>query len=496
MRSVYRVAQVRAAEEALMATLPAGTLMQRAAAGLARRCAVTLRGLGGVYATRVVLLVGPGANGGDALHAGALLARQGVQVGALLSDPARAHAEGLAALRAAGGRVLQDWPRRVDLVVDGLLGIGATGALRGTALTLAEQLETRRPRPVVVAVDIPSGVAVDTGDVPGTAVRADVTVAFGCLKPAHVVGPAARLAGQLELVDIGLPPWLHADQAALRVADTADIAAWWPRPGVDSDKYTRGVVGVATGSAGYPGAALLSLSGALAGPAGLVRYAGSAHEIVVPAHPSVIAAPGVADAGRVQAWVCGSGLGTDERAAGELRQVLAAPVPALLDADAITLLVDGSMAGELRRRDAPTVLTPHDREYARLAGEDPGADRVAAAQKLAAWTRSVVLLKGDRTVVAGPSGEAWVNPTGTPALATGGTGDVLSGLLGSLLAAGVPAIRAAVAAAYAHGLAGRIAAESGPVTAVDLAASLRAAVASLTPAIGTAPVHPGHPYTT
>ncbi|GIG01291.1 NAD(P)H-hydrate dehydratase [Catellatospora citrea] len=490
MRPVYRVAQVRAAESALMATLPAGTLMQRAAAGLARRCAVTLRGQGGVYASRVVLLVGPGDNGGDALYAGAMLARQGVQVGALLSDPARAHAEGLAALRGAGGRVLTDWPKRVDLVVDGLLGIGATGALRGAALTLAEQLAEQTPRPPVIAVDVPSGVAVDTGDVPGVAIRADVTVAFGCLKPAHVVGPAAVLAGQVELVDIGLVPHLVGDPA-LRVADTADIAAWWPHPGPISDKYTRGVVGLATGSAGYPGAALLSLSGALAGPAGLVRYAGSAHELVVPAHPSVIAAPRVAEAGRVQAWVCGSGLGTDERAAGEVRAVLAAPVPALLDADAITLLVDGSMAGELRRRDAPTVLTPHDREYARLAGSDPGEDRVAAAQKLASWTRSVVLLKGDRTVVAGPSGEAWVNPTGTPALATGGTGDVLSGLLGSLLAAGLPAIRAAVAAAYVHGLAGRIAAESGPVTAVDVAAALRPAVASLTRTpTGTAPVRP------
>lgn len=490
MRPVYRVAQVRAAESALMATLPPGTLMQRAAAGLARRCAVTLREQGGVYASRVVLLVGPGDNGGDALYAGAMLARQGVQVGALLSDPKRAHAEGLAALRAAGGRVLSDWPQRIDLVVDGLLGIGATGALRGTALTLAEQLAALDPRPTVIAVDVASGVGVDTGDVPGTAVRADVTVTFGCLKPAHVVGPAAVLAGQVELVDIGITPHLPADPA-LRLADTADLAAWWPQPGPGSDKYTRGVVGVATGSAEYPGAALLSLSGALAGPAGLVRYAGSAHELVVPAHPSVIAAPRVADAGRVQAWVCGSGLGTDERAAGELRSVLAAPVPVLLDADAITLLVDGSMSGELRRRDAPTVLTPHDREYARLAGEHPGADRVAAAQKLAAWTRSVVLLKGDRTVVAGPSGEAWVNPTGTPALATGGTGDVLSGLLGSLLAGGLPPVRAAVAAAYAHGLAGRLATTTGPVTAVDVAAALRPAIASLTNApIGIAPVRP------
>jgi hydroxyethylthiazole kinase-like uncharacterized protein yjeF len=180
----------------------------------------------------------------------------------------------------------------------------------------------------------------------------------------------------------------------------------------------------------------------------------------------------------VQAWVCGSGLGTGEHARTELRAVLATSLPVVLDADALNLLVDGALATELRR-DAPLVLTPHDREFARLAGEAPGADRVAAALKLAAWMNAVVLLKGDRTVVATPAGRAWANPTGSPALATGGTGDVLAGLLGSLLAARVDAERAAVAAAYVHGLAGRRAAEGGPVTAADVAAALRGALADL-----------------
>jgi len=328
----------------------------------------------------------------------------------------------------------------------------------------------------VVAVDIPSGVEVDTGDVPGPAIRADITVTFGCLKPALVVGAAVAHAGQVELVDIGLQPHLHGG-AALNIADAADIAAWWPRPDIDSDKYTRGVVGVATGSAAYPGAALLSVAGAVAGPCGLVRYAGGAHGLVVARHPNVVVASRVAEAARVQAWVCGSGLGTDSQASAELRAVLGSPVPAVLDADALTLLVDGSMASELRRRDAPVVLTPHDREFARLAGESPGADRAASALKLAAWTKSTVLLKGNRTVIASPSGEAWVNTTGTPDLATGGTGDVLSGLLGSLLAAGLSSLRAAVMASYIHGLAARLAAESGPVTSVEVAESLRAAIA-------------------
>jgi hydroxyethylthiazole kinase-like uncharacterized protein yjeF len=485
MRAAYRVADVRAAEEALMATLPDGALMQRAAAGLAGTCARLLAGRARVYGSRVLLLVGPGNNGGDALYAGARLARRGAAVAALLLVPERAHAGGLAALRAAGGTVTTDLATAVarppDLVLDGIVGIGGSGGLREPAARAVAVATDQAVAggPLMVAVDVPSGVEVDTGDVPGAAVTADVTVTFGCLKPALVVGPAAPHAGRVEVVDIGLGPWLRADPALL-VPEHADVAAWWPRPESASEKYARGVVGVAAGSATYPGAAVLSTGGALAGPTGLVRYAGGAAQQVLARHPSVIATSRVSEAGRVQAWVCGSGLGTDGRAAAELRAVLAAPVPAVLDADALTLLVDGSMSGLLRDRDAPIVITPHDREFARLAGEEAGGDRVAAALRLAAWINGVVLLKGDRTVVASPSGEAWVNPTGTPALATGGTGDVLAGLLGSLLAARLGAERAAVAAAYAHGLAGREAARHGPVTAPDVADALRPAIHALT----------------
>lgn len=477
MRAAWRVADVRSAEAALMATLPEGTLMQRAAAGLARRCALLLRErYGQVYGRRVLLLVGSGDNGGDALYAGSRLARRGAVVSARLLAPQRAHAGGLAALRRAGGAVTDPLPATVDLVVDGIVGIGGTGGLRPPAAEAAAALPRLRAagggRPPVVAVDVPSGVAVDTGHVPGLAVAADVTVTFGCLKPALLVGAAAPLAGAVELADIGLGPYLRTGPA-VQVPDLADIAGWWPRPVPDSTKYTRGVVGVATGSAGYPGAALLSVAGALAGPAGMVRYAGPAAHDVVVAHPSVVVAPTVADTGRVQAWACGSGLGRDAAAAATLRAVLAAPVPAVLDADALNLLVDGAFADALRRRDAPLVVTPHDREFARLAGEPPDPDRLEAALRLAAWMNATVLLKGDRTIVACPDGRAWANPTGTPSLATGGTGDVLTGVLGSLLAAGVRPERAALAAAYVHGLAGRSAAASGPVTAAAVAAALR-----------------------
>jgi ADP-dependent NAD(P)H-hydrate dehydratase / NAD(P)H-hydrate epimerase len=459
----WRVADVRAAEERLMARLPEGALMQRAAAGLARRTAEVL---GTVYGAHVLLLVGAGNNGGDALYAGARLARRGARVEALLLNPDRAHQGGLAALGQAGGSTVDRSPSTVDIVLDGIVGIGGKGGLRPDAQAAVEQAKG-----TVIAVDVPSGVDADTGAVDGAAVTADVTVTFGCLKPGLLVGRGAAHAGIVELVDIGLEP---EAPPALHVPTAEDIRDWWPHPGRDSDKYTRGVVGVATGSATYPGAAVLSVAGACAGPAGMVRYAGAAAEYVRMRHPSVIATERVADAGRVQAWVCGSGLGTDEHGRQELQAVLATQVPVCLDADALTLLA------EEQKQLGPAVVTPHDREFARLAGEPPGPDRVGSARRLAAQLQATVLLKGDRTVVAEPDGTAWVNPTGTSALATAGSGDVLSGLLGALLAGGLTPVRAAVAAAYVHGLAGRRAVEGGPVTASDVANALRATVGEVT----------------
>lgn len=483
-RAAWRAVDIRAAEHAYRATLPTGTLMARAATGLARCCVELLvNRYGSVYGRTALLLVGIGDNGGDALFAGAALARRGVAVHARLFDRDRAHADGLAALLAAGGRVVDSPPSTVDIVLDGIVGIGGRGPLRPPAAAVVSELRrvpaTDGARPVIVAVDVPSGVEADTGVVlgdpdAGQAVHADVTVAFGCWKPALVVGSAATLAGHVDLVDIGLDDWLRGTPA-LRVADRDDIDDWWPYPDEDSDKYRRGVVGIATGSAGYTGAALLSTAGASAGPTGLVRYAGGASALIRGAYPAVIATDRVADAGRVQAWTCGSGLGTDARARAELRAVLAAPVPVCLDADALTMLADGTTSGTadlLRSRTAPLVVTPHDREFARLAGSAPSGDRVESALALAAKMRATVLLKGDRTVIASPDGGAWVNRTGTPELATGGSGDVLAGLLGSLLAAGLTPQRAAVTAAYLHGLAGRAAARRGAVTAADLARAL------------------------
>nr|BFE76589.1 bifunctional ADP-dependent NAD(P)H-hydrate dehydratase/NAD(P)H-hydrate epimerase [Actinoplanes digitatis] len=482
MRQAWRVADVRAAEKALMATLPAGTLMQRAAAGLARRCALLLSESGGVYGATVVLLVGSGDNGGDTLYAGATLASRGAGVRAILLRPDRVHLAGLAAFRRAGGVTVGDLPDRVDLVVDGIVGIGASGGLREPAAALVRRLPGLRgrggARPPVVAVDVPSGVAVDTGDVPGDAVHADITVTFGCLKPAHVVGAAAVLA-QPRRADRH-----RAERDAARRPGGAGARRRRHRLLVAPGRRRARTSTAAASSASPPArrpTRVRPCSRSRArwlSPTGMVRYAGSADRDVVHRHPSVVVAPRVADAGRVQAWVCGSGLGTDDGARTELRSVLATSLPVLLDADALTLLVGGQHATDLRR-DAPLVITPHDGEFARLAGERPGADRVGAACRLAAWINAVVLLKGDRTIVATPSGEAWANPTGSPALATAGSGDVLAGLLGSLLAAGVPPERAAIMAAYVHGLAGRRAERDGPVTSPDVAAALRPVLAEL-----------------
>ncbi|MFI2643172.1 NAD(P)H-hydrate dehydratase [Streptomyces sp. NPDC018610] len=469
MRTAYSVETVRTAERALMARLPDGALMQRAAAGLAATCADLL---GRVYGRRVVLLVGSGDNGGDALYAGARLARRGAGVTAVLFARDRAHPGGLAALRRAGGRAVGPEAAgesidRADLVVDGIVGIGGTGGLRPDAAPSAER--AARSGAVVVAVDLPSGVEADSGQVRGAAVRADLTVTFGAHKPALLIDPAREHAGTVRLVDIGLGPELPADPE-LEALQHADVAALLPVPAAESDKYRRGVVGIAAGSARYPGAAVLAVSGALRGGAGAVRYVGPAGEAVLARFPETLVSDrGPHQAGRVQAWVVGPGAGDD---AATVAEVLETDVPVLLDADGLRLAARDAV----RARTAPTLMTPHAGEAAALLGvarEEVEAARLSAVRELAARYRATVLLKGSTTLVADPDGgPVRVNPTGTPWLATAGSGDVLSGLAGSLLAAGLPPRDAGSVAAYLHGLAGRFAADGAPIGAHDVAECL------------------------
>ena len=523
MRYAHQVPKVRAAEQALMAKLPPGALMQRAAAGLA---SVSAGLVGKVPGARVVILAGSGDNGGDALYAGARLAGRGAAVLAVTAG-SRVHEEGLAALRAAGGR--QAGPEdpavpaalgAADLILDGLLGIGGRGGLREPQASLAG-LAARSPA-VVVAVDLPSGVDADTGVVEGAAIQAGVTVTFGTLKPGLLIDPGARHAGVVELIDIGLGPYLDAPDAIAMQA--RDVGARLPRPPEDSDKYRRGVVGIVAGSERFTGAAALAVGGAIRGGAGMVRLVSAAPAVAVVRllwPESVITVTGqdipagedVRAAGRVQAWVVGPGMGTDDEAAERLAAVLASDVPVLVDADGLTLL---AARKELLARNAPTLLTPHAGELGRLLGADPAdveSHRLEHARKAAASLGATVLLKGSTTVIATPDGRSaasqggagaggheagaaeagragagaggglaaegdggqdeqpvWVNLTGTSWLATAGTGDVLSGLAGSLLAQGLEVGEAAAAAAYLHGLAARLAAAgagSRPVPAVE-----------------------------
>ncbi len=475
MRRAYSVETVRAAEAALMQRLPEGALMQRAAAGLATACGDLLRRNGRVYGSRVLLLVGSGDNGGDALFAGARLARRGAGVRALLLAPDRAHPGGLAAFRAAGGQVVDgpDGLGVLDLVVDGITGIGGRGGLREDATELVHTVT--RDRTPVISVDLPSGVEADTGEVHGEAVRADATVTFGTYKPGLLIDPAAEHAGALRLVDIGLGPELP-EPPDLEALQYADVAALLPVPGAESDKYRRGVVGVVAGSERYPGAAVLAVAGALRGGAGAVRYVGPGADAVIARFPEALVHAGPpSKAGRVQAWVVGPGLGDGRAAEAAVADVLATDVPVLVDADGLRLLD----AETVRTRTAPTVLTPHAGEAAALLGtarEEVESGRLTAVRELAARYRATVLLKGSTTLIAeARDTPVRVNPTGTSWLATAGSGDVLSGLTGSLLAAGLAPRDAASVGAYLHGLAARHGSDGAPVSAQDVADGIPAA---------------------
>ena len=470
MRHYYSAQQIRAAEAPLLAALPDGALMRRAAWPLSVAVARELRRrTGAVAGRRVCAVVGSGDNGGDALWAATFLCRRGVAADAILLNPERTHAPALAAFRAVGGHEVQSISAATDLVIDGVVGISGSGPLRPAAAAVFDSTDAP-----VVAVDIPSGVDVATGAVTGPAVRAAVTVTFGGLKPVHGLADC----GQVELVDIGLdlPP------TDLLGFEAADVAASWPVPGTRDDKYTQGVTGVVAGSATYPGAAVLCTGAAVAAHSGMVRYAGSAAAEVVSHWPEVIAVSDFADAGRVQAWVVGPGFGTGHAASATLRAVLATDLPVIVDADALTILA--SHPDLVRSRPAPTVLTPHAGEFERLAGHPAGDDRVAAARDLADDLGATVLLKGNVTVIAGPGGPVYLNPAGQSWAATAGSGDVLSGVIGALLAAGLPTAEAAAAAAFVHARAADLAArDPGPVPAPTSAggilAHIRAAVASI-----------------
>ena len=453
MRAVLTRDEMGAADAAALATVSHQTLVTRAGTAVAH---AALRLLGGAYGRRVVVVAGKGSNGADGRVAASVLARRGARVQVLEAEDA-----------AAGpGAALPP----CDLVIDGAYGTGFRGSYDA-------------PRPPagarVLAIDIPSGVDADSGEAPGDAVQADVTVTFAALKPGLLQGAGPWLAGAVEVADIGIS---FPTPGALVVED-ADVASGLPARARQVNKWTT-AVGVAAGSAGMEGAAVLCTRGAMAAGAGMVRLAPPGDPGAAwPTEAVRLHLPAEGWAGaflegiaKCRAAVVGPGLGTGAATAEEIRAVVAtAPVPLVVDADALRALGDAAAARALlATRRAPCVLTPHDGEYARLAGRPPGEDRLAAARHLAAATGAVVLLKGPLTAVAAPGATAspGATPTpdvllaaaGGPALATAGSGDVLSGLIAAFCARGLGAPEAAALAAHVHGRAAALGPAEGLVS--------------------------------
>lgn len=465
MIAAYSVEDVRTAERRAMAGLAEGLLMQRAAAALAALVAEVLPA--GVYGSRVVLLVGPGSNGGDALWAGARLAARGARVDAVLTRD-QAHEAGLAALGAAGGRVhrgdgtgTRAALAAASVVVDGLLGIGGRPGLADLPARLVDAVPDDC---VVVAVDLPSGVDPDSGETPGPHVWADLTVTFGVAKPCLLLPPADRAAGLVRVVDIGLDDHLRGLAPAVERWEPADAAAAWPVPGPQDDKYSRGVLGVVAGGAAYTGAAVLCSGAAVAAGAGMVRYVGPVPptELVRARWPEVVPGPG-----QVQAWVLGPGVDPDADAEQRIAvlSALSEGVPCAVDAGALRLL-PATVTG-------PVLLTPHAGELARLLsdrGDEVQRAEIEAeprhfARLAAELTGATVLLKGATTLVVAPDGRVRSAADGPDWLATAGSGDVLAGIVGTLLAAGLDPFDAGSTAAVVHGLAGQRASGGGPISA-------------------------------
>jgi NAD(P)H-hydrate epimerase len=357
--------------------------------------------------------------------------------------------------------------------LDALFGTGLTRALAGGAAKAVAAINSAQ-RPVVAA-DLPSGLSADTGDRIGPAVRATRTVAFAAYKHAHVFFPARDFCGRVVVADIGIRARLLSPRPpAFEAASCADLTAWLPRRPGDSHKGDFGRLAIVAGSRGKAGAAALAARGALRAGAGLVTVfcPASIEPIIVSAIPEAMTRPMPEEAGALamaaadrflsesrsfDAVAIGPGLGTAAGTVAAVAKILSANLPIVCDADALNAFAGRPRAFARRRR--PTVLTPHPGEAGRLLGVSTASvqrDRPGTVRRLARATRSVVVLKGASTLIAGASGPIAVNPTGSPLMATAGSGDVLTGAAGAFLARGLAAEEAAVAAAYLHGLAGEI----------------------------------------
>ncbi len=482
MTAYFTADEIRAAERSTGDLYRDGVLMARAAHAVASTVITELRAqTGGVYGRTVVLLVGSGDNGGDALYAGCRLRRRGVDVAALRTSD-RVHADAFAAFRRAGGRVVEELPDVVHLAVDAVVGLGGRGPLREPAASYVADLAGRAV--CMVAVDLPSGVDADTGVIHEPSVTADVSVTFDLPRNAHLL--AAPACGRVVVAEIGIPRPSAATPQFTSLSDR-DVADLWPVPGPTDDKYTQGVVGVIAGSRRYPGAAILCTTAAVAATSGMTRYVGPAAAEVIAHRPETVAVADLADAGRVQAWVIGPGAGTDANSTEILERVLGHDGPVTVDADALTVLASHDHIRHLlTTRSAPTLLTPHAGEFARIATATGSAaadllqtDRLAAVRALARDLDASVLLKGRITLIADPDGAVSGVDARSSWAATAGSGDVLAGIVGALLAAGLDARVAGAAAARLHARAALVASGGAPIGASALAAAVQPALREL-----------------
>lgn len=468
MQPVYTVAQVRDAENAFFAVHPEIDLMQRASAAVAGRALNLLEGDG---AHQVLVAVGPGNNGGDGLFAARDLAERGVRVWLWCCVPGHVHEAGLAAARAAGcqdvdpAAALELLPD-VNLVIDAVLGIGGRGGLPAGVAEFAEACEVLEVP--VLAVDLPSGLDADSCQA-GVSFWATETITFGGLKLCQVAEPARSRCGRVVVGNIGMVP----QGSRLAVAELADVAGLWPVPDSTSDKYSRGVLGVDTGSPRYPGAGLLSTIGALYAGAGFIRFCGpdEVRQLLAQRAPSVTFGEG-----KVQAWLVGCGWGASEDDAVRLARRAGDNVPVVVDAEAVELVRDHP--GVLP---AGSLLTPHAGELARLLGvsrEAVQCDPLAHVRAAARQFDVTVLLKGATQYVATPDGRVTIAVAGPAWSAQAGSGDTLAGICATLLASGLSAHWSAVLGASIQALAAQ--SNPGPWPPDVLAQRLPDVIADLT----------------
>src|SRR5664280_918072 len=489
MIRAYAVSSVREAEAAAAAAgLEESELMSRAAAGVAQVASARLGGPGG---RRVVAVVGAGNNGGDALYAVASLARDGATA-VVLTVAQSVHEGGLRAAREAGAVVLNavgapadlasvgsSTLHEADLVIDGIVGIGGRPGLSPQVEALLLEVSDTA---YVLAVDLPSGADPDGEVATQSSVFADETVTFIAAKPVHLLPATEPAVGRLTVLDIGVR--VAAAPAVERVS-ADDVCRLWPRPGPADDKYSRGVLGIVAGGQKYTGAALLAVTSAVCSGAGMVRYVG-------PPTPTMLVRSQVPEAvigqGQVQAWLVGPGVDVGDESAPGLAQRAAAQsavdcgLPCVVDAGGLDLIIE--------RRSTPTLLTPHAGELAiMLSRLDGPVDRasvtsapLAHARRLADLTNSTVLLKGATTLVVSPGSAGLAvrsQADAPPWLATAGSGDVLAGLAGTLLASGLCPLDSGSVAALVHGLAGDACNPGGPVRALGVAHAIPGVVAAL-----------------